>query len=53
MLCGQNTRTFFEEFKNPADVWESCTEDSAKIRGGDCNTPRTCPNFIMNCNYVL
>jgi hypothetical protein len=31
---------------------KSCTENSATIRGGDCNTPRTCPIYIMYCNHV-
>jgi hypothetical protein len=37
----------FEDFGNLVDVVQViCTEDSAKIRGGDCNTPRMCPSCI-------
>jgi hypothetical protein len=44
----------FEDLKNLANaVLISCTEDNAKIRGGDCNIPRTSPNCIMNCKHVL
>jgi hypothetical protein len=53
MLCGQNNRIFFNILEIVLMLCESCNEDSAKKGIGDCNTPRTCPNFIMNCNYVL
>jgi hypothetical protein len=53
MICGKNTLIFLNILEILLMLCESCTEDNEKIRGGDCNTPRTCPNCIMNCNYVL
>jgi hypothetical protein len=48
MLCGQNTRIFLKIFEILLMLCESCTEDSAKIRGGDCNIPKDEPC----CNHV-
>jgi hypothetical protein len=53
MLCGQNTHIFLNILEILLMLCESCTKDSEKIRGGDCNTPRMFPNCIMNYNYVL
>ena len=30
-----------------------CTQDNAKIRGGDCNIPKDDPRYIMYCKHVL
>jgi hypothetical protein len=49
MLYGQNARIFFKILKILLMLCESCTEDSAKIRGGDCNIPKENPF----CNHVL
>jgi hypothetical protein len=38
----------FENFENLADVVQSCTEDNAKIRGGDCNVPKAEP-YCKSC----
>jgi hypothetical protein len=43
MLCGQNTRIFLKILKILLMLCKSCTEDSAKIRGGDCNIPGSAP----------
>jgi hypothetical protein len=44
----------FENFEKLVDARQiSYTEDSEKIRGGDCNTPRIIPNCIMNCKHVF
>jgi hypothetical protein len=32
---------------------KSCTEDSTKIMGGDCNIPKDEPSYIMYCKHVL
>jgi hypothetical protein len=38
-LCGQNTCIFLKILEILLRLCKSCTEDSAKIRGGDCNIP--------------
>jgi hypothetical protein len=49
MLCGQNTCIFFTILEILLMLCASCTDDSAKIRGGDCNIPKDEPC----CNHVL
>jgi hypothetical protein len=52
MLCGHNTHIVLKILKILLMLCKSCTEDNAKIKGGDCNTLRMCPSYIMNCNHV-
>jgi hypothetical protein len=52
MLCGQNTHIFLKILEILLMLCKSCTEDSEKIRGGDCNIPWQCPSYIMNYNHV-
>jgi hypothetical protein len=40
MLCGQNNRIFFNILKILMMLCKSCTDDSEKIRGEDCNIPQ-------------
>jgi hypothetical protein len=37
MICWNNTRIFFKILKIPQMLCESYTEESEKLRGGDCN----------------
>jgi hypothetical protein len=39
MLCEHNTHIFLNILEILSRLCKSCTEDSAKIRGGDCNIP--------------
>jgi hypothetical protein len=48
MLCGQNTHLFLNILEILMILCESCTEDNAKIRGGDCNIPKDNPY----CNHI-
>jgi hypothetical protein len=48
MLCGKNTRIFLKLLEILLILCESFTEDSANIRGGDCNIPKDEPC----CNHV-
>jgi hypothetical protein len=48
MLCEQNTHIILKILETLLMLCESCTEDSAKIRGGDCNIPKGEPC----CNHV-
>jgi hypothetical protein len=48
MLCGQNIRIFLKIFEILLRLCKSCTEDSEKIKGGDCNIPKEEPC----CNHV-
>jgi hypothetical protein len=43
MLYGRNTRIFLKILEILLMLCESCTEDSAKIREGDCNVPKAEP----------
>jgi hypothetical protein len=47
MLCGQNIHIFLKILKILLMLCESCTEDNAKIMGGDCNIPKDKPY----CNH--
>ena len=48
ILCGHNTHIFLNILGILLMLCESCTEDSEKIRGGDCNIPKDEPC----CNHV-
>jgi hypothetical protein len=50
MLCGQNTHIFLKILEILLMLCEGCTEESAKIRGGDCNIPKDDPIVIMFMN---
>jgi hypothetical protein len=43
MLCRQSTHIFLKILKILQMQCESCIEDSAKIREGDCNVPKVEP----------
>jgi hypothetical protein len=48
MLCRQNIRIFLKILEILLMLCKSCIEDSAEIRGGDCNIPKAEPC----CNHV-
>jgi hypothetical protein len=49
ILCEKNTNIFLKILKILLMLCKSCTENSEKIRGGDCNIPKDEPY----CNHVL
>jgi hypothetical protein len=51
MLCGKNTHIFLNILEILLKLCKICTEESPKIRGGNCNIPRQCSIYIMNCNH--
>jgi hypothetical protein len=53
MLCGQDTRIVLKILEILLMLCKCYIEDSANIRGWDCNIPWQCLGYIVNCNHFL